>query len=109
MKLQAPKGLSRRARRTWATLTDAHTFEGFELVTFTRALKWWDVSDAFYADAMTATGKDRAALLKLSMDANSSALRCWRTLRFPVPAGVRRPGRPSGANWSTARKVAAGA
>jgi hypothetical protein len=107
MTLKPPKALSRKSKAIWAELTELHHFEAHELVTFERALQWWDVSDAAFEGAMQAEGKQRADLLKLSLDASNAALRCWRTLKFPAPAGARRPGRPSGADWSPMRKAAA--
>ena len=101
-----PKDLSRQARGIWRELTSTHDFEPHELVTFRRALRWWDVADGFESSAMAVDGKERAALLKLSIDASNAALRCWRTLKFPSPDGVRRPGRPSDGQWSAKRKAA---
>lgn len=109
MKQPAPKGLSRASRRIWRELTLTHDFGAHELVAFERALKWWDVSDTAFADAESRTGRERAELMKLSLDASNAALRCWRTLRFPAPIGARRPGRPAGNDWSAHRKQAANA
>jgi hypothetical protein len=65
-----------------------------------------DVADASLEGAgNTDDPKQKAALLKLSLDASNAALRCWRTLKFPTPEGVRRPGRPSGDSWNRRRKV----
>lgn len=109
MKQTAPKGLSRPSRRIWTELTCSHDFADHELVAFERALKWWDVSDTAFASAEEKSGRERAELMKLALDASNSALRHWRTLKFPTPAGVRRPGRPAGDNWSAHRKQAANA
>jgi hypothetical protein len=91
-----PSGLSPWAVRTWTELLGLHEFAAHELVVFERALRWWDRSDA---------AADKGDM-KLAMDANSSALRCWRTLRFPAPEGTtRRPGRPSGDGWNAQRRA----
>jgi hypothetical protein len=103
-----PRELSKWAKQTWRTLLELNTFEGHEVVTLARALEWWDKSDRLNAESEAASGPERVHLLRLAMDANSSALRCWRTLKFASSAAVpRRPGRPSGDNWNEQRKQAA--
>ena len=109
VKSSAPRGLSPWARRTWKELTARHAFEAHEVVTFTRALRWFDCSDALMAQAERATEREKAALLKQAMDSANTGLRHWRALKWPAPDGVRRPGRPAGANWSPARKAVASA
>lgn len=105
--LPAPSGLSPRSQAIWSELVAAHDFADFELVTFTRALEWFDQADAKAAQAADAKDPaESARLLKVSMDAATTALRFWRTLKFPPPVGVRRPGRPSGPDWSASRKAA---
>jgi hypothetical protein len=95
--LPAPSGLSPWARGVWEELTRLHDFQEYELIPFERALRWWDASDAAMLD-----GKP-----SLAMDLANAALRHWKTLKFPPPPGARRPGRPSGENWSHERQAAA--
>src|SRR5688500_14610819 len=90
-----PSGLSEWAIRTWTALTARHTCEAHELITFGRALRWWDRSDAAAARAD----------MRLAIDCASAALRHWRVLKFPAPAGVRRPGRQPGAEWNAERRA----
>jgi hypothetical protein len=98
-----PAGLSKWARGVWNTLLTDNDFSDSELVAFTRALRWWDLSDKLLAEAASA-GNGRAQLTKLSLDAATSALRHWRTLKFTDPAKpTRRPGRPGGEAWSATR------
>lgn len=109
-KQPVPRGLSSWARGVWRELTAECEFERHELVTFERALRWFDASDALFASAQDAKEpKEQRDLLKQSMDASNTALRHWRALKWPTPAGARRPGRPSGAEWSPARKAAVNA
>jgi hypothetical protein len=100
-----PAGLSRGARRLWRQLTALHDFEQHELVAFGRALEWWDRSDAWIKASETATGGDRAVLVKQSLDAATMGLRHWRTLKFRDGEAARRPGRPSGDAWSPKRRA----
>jgi hypothetical protein len=103
-----PAGLSAWAAATWRTLLDLHTFEEYERLSLTRALEWWDRSDAWLAESRTASGRDQARLTKQAMDAANCALRHWRLLKFAPPAAVpTRPGRPSGDAWSATRHHAA--
>jgi hypothetical protein len=98
-----PAGLSKWARGVWSTLLADNDFSDSELVAFTRALRWWDLSDKLLAEAATAES-GRAQLTKLSLDAATSALRHWRVLKFTDPAKpTRRPGRPGGEAWSAQR------
>ena len=90
----APSGLSPWAVSVWAELTGLHRFEAHERITFERALRWWDRSDA----------AAEAGDMKLSIDASSAALRHWRILKFPTPA-ARPPGRPAGPDWSAKRRA----
>jgi hypothetical protein len=100
-----PAGLSKWARGVWNALLGDNDFTDSELIPFTRALRWWDLSDKLLAEAATAGGaQEQARLTKLSLDAATSALRHWRTLRFTDPAKpTRRPGRPGGDGWSAMR------
>lgn len=85
-----------------------HDFADHEVVSFWRALEWFDRSDVAAAGAHAAPDPAEAARhWKLATDAAQTGLRFWRTLKFPVPPGVRRPGRPAGADWSPARKAMA--
>ena len=94
------------SQRVWRELMEPHAFEAHELVTFERALAWWDRSDAWLEASEKAEGKEQAQLIKQSLDGATAALRCWRTLKFLDPAvPKRRPGRPSGADWSAERKA----
>jgi hypothetical protein len=105
---RAPAGLSRWARGVWARLLEENSWGEHEILAFTFALRWWDASDAWLAESAATTGRDKAALVKQALDAATTALRYWRTLRFTDPATPsRRPGRPSGENWSAARQEAA--
>ena len=103
---KAPHGLPEASRAIWAELTTEHTFEPYELVTFTRALRWFDRADALClaADAAS-TAREGAALLKQAMDASTTALRFWRQLKFTDGTPARRPGRPSGDEWSAKRRL----
>ena len=102
-----PAGLSRKSRQTWRALMDLNDFGAHEIVTFERALVWWDRADAWLAESEALEGKAAAAKAKQSMDAATTALRFWRTLKFTDPnAQARRPGRPSGASWSPKRRAA---
>src|SRR5262245_40228745 len=61
-------GLSPWARGVWRELLALHDFAEHELVSFTRALKWWDLSDRWMAESETATGRDQARLVKPFFD-----------------------------------------
>ena len=99
-----PKGLSATSVGVWQTLTMQHSFADYELVTFERALRWFDRADAWLTASATVTGPEQARLVKQSMDASNCGLRYWRTLKFA--AGVaRRPGRPSDSEWSPKRRL----
>jgi len=103
----SPKTLSAKSRKTWRELLAAHEFADHERIVLERALEWFDRSDAAAAQATSADGAERARLEKLALDAATAGLRFWRSLKWPSPVGVRRPGRPSGAEWSRARREAA--
>jgi hypothetical protein len=103
---KGPKGLSVRSREIWDELTTLHRFEPHELVAFTRALTWWDRADGWLREADAAEGKTAVLLVKMSMDASNCGLRYWRTLKFSDGTAARRPGRPSGDDWSAKRKLA---
>jgi hypothetical protein len=101
-----PAGLSKWARGVWTTLLRDNDFSDSEIVAFTRALRWWDLSDSLLAEANAAQGGARAQMTKLSLDAATSALRHWKVLKFTDPANPsRRPGRPGGVDWSSGRKA----
>ena len=105
-----PAGLSRASQRVWRELTALHAFEAHELIAFERALGWWDRSDRWLEASEAAEGREQARLVKQSLDAAQTALRYWRVLKFQDPAvPKRRPGRPSGADWSAERKALRGA
>jgi hypothetical protein len=104
---QVPRGLSAGSADIWKALTTQLSFERRELYVFERALRWWDQSDQWLRDSEKAAGRDQARLVKQSMDAASAALRLWRSLKFTDGPASRRPGRPSGADWSPQRKAAA--
>lgn len=85
-----PAGLSKWARGVWTELLSDNVFAPHELMTFARALKWFDVSDRLL----------REAKVKAASDASTSALRLWRTLKFTDPSvPTRRPGRPPKSRW----------
>jgi hypothetical protein len=100
-----PKGLSRGSADIWRALTTAHVFEQHELIMFERALVWFDKADAWLRASTAASGRAQAALVKQSMEASTCGLRYWRTLKFVDGAAARRPGRPSGDDWSAKRKL----
>ena len=59
---------------------------------------WWDKSDAWLEASEAAEGREQAQLVKQSLDAAQTALRHWRTLKFPIrgaeaPAGTAKRGR----------------
>ncbi len=79
-----------------------NTFMPHEVVTFTRALTWFDLADALQLEAETLSGREKDAKLKAAGDASTTGLRFWRTLKFVDPAKpIRRPGRPSGRRLPT--------
>jgi hypothetical protein len=100
-----PAGLSPESASLWKALTTRHRFADFELVTFRKALEWFDRADALCADADRADGRESAALLKQAMDASCCGLRFWRQLKFTGGEAARRPGRPSGDLWSAKRQA----
>ena len=102
-----PSGLSPWAGQVWAELQEFHCFAAHELIALERSLAWWDRADTALRAADGTSGADAATWTKLAIDCSSTALRHWRTLKFPAPAGVRAPGRPSGVEWSRERKAAA--
>jgi hypothetical protein len=105
---RTPRGLSAGSRGVWRTLIARYECVEHELITLERALKWFDRSDALLREADALTGQARAATLKQSMDASTVALRHWRLLKFRDELS-RRPGRPSGDDWSPKRKLLAAA
>jgi hypothetical protein len=102
-----PDGLSAWARGVWVSLLEASDFDPHELISFARALTWWDLSDVLLTEAAALSGRDRLARLKSAGDAATTALRHWRGLRFTSPARpAPRLGRPSGPSWSAVSKAA---
>jgi hypothetical protein len=95
-----PPGLSLWASRTWSELLASNDFAAHELVTFTRALKWWDVSDTLLIEGASLTGRARDQKFKAAGDAATTALRFWRSLKFATPVPARRPGRPGKTSWT---------
>jgi hypothetical protein len=94
------------ARTVRRDLLTAHEFGLHEILTLDRALTWWDITDGLLEESRVLVGRERDARLKAAGDASASALRCWRTLKFTDPTHpARRPGRPSGPNWSAVRKA----
>jgi hypothetical protein len=104
MTVPVPQGLGPRSAGIWRKLTTQHHFADFELVTFERALRWFDKADAWLVESAGVTGPDQARLVKQSMDASNCGLRYWRTLKF-VDGAARRPGRPSDDSWSAKRRL----
>jgi hypothetical protein len=97
-----PAGLSRWAKGVWRELMAGNEFTANEVVTFARALTWFDQSDALLAEAAGLTGRQKDAKVRAAGDAATAALRFWRGLKFTDPAKpARRPGRPPGGGWST--------
>lgn len=102
-----PKGLTAASLGIWDELTILHRFEPHELVAFERALRWFDRADGWLREADAAEGKTAVLLVKMSMDASNCGLRYWRTLKFTDGTAARRPGRPTGDNWSLKRQLQA--
>jgi hypothetical protein len=102
-----PEGLNDWAKGVWADLHRLHVFERHEEIALERALRWWTTSDAWLRESETAGPKDQGRLVKQAVDASTQALRAWRGLKFPAAPGepARRPGRPSGPDWSPDRKA----
>lgn len=101
-----PVTLTPASLAIWDELTERHQFEPHELVTFERALRWFDRSDQSLASADAAVdGRERAQLMKQAMDGANCGLRYWRALKFTDGTTARRPGRPSGDDWSAKRKL----
>jgi len=95
-----PAGLSRWAKEVWRELMAENTFMPHEVVTFTRALTWFDLADALQLEAEGLHGREKDAKLKAAGDASTTGLRFWRTLKFVDPTRpARRPGRPPGKTW----------
>jgi hypothetical protein len=107
MTTSAPKGLSVKSAAIWQELTEHHKFEAHERVAFERSLRWFDRSDVLLLAADKAEPREAAQLFKLAMDAATSGLRFWRTLKFTDGTAARRPGRPSDADWSRKRQLQA--
>jgi len=100
----APGGLSAWQLGVKQALMEANDFAPHELVTFARALQWWDLADQLLQEATSLTGRERLARLKAAGDASTAALRHWRGLRFVDPARpAPRIGRPSGSRWDAPR------
>jgi hypothetical protein len=105
---KARSGLSATAQGIRRQLLEENDFAPHELVMLDVALRWSDISASLLRESETLTGRDRAARLKSAGDAATSALRHWRALKFQDPARpTRRPGRPSGDEWSAARREGA--
>src|SRR5262245_4823847 len=100
-----PDGLTPASAGIWAELTTRHQFADYELVTFSKALEWFDRADEMSALADAVEGRELAALLKQAIDASTCGLRFWRLLKFTDGAAARRPGRPSDDGWSAKRKA----
>ena len=99
-----PAGLSRWAKEVWRELMAENTFMPHEVVTFTRALTWFDLADALQVEAEGLSGREKDAKLRAAGDASTTGLRFWRTLKFVDPAKpTRRPGRPPGKGWAQMR------
>ena len=103
-------GLSPWARDVWTELLRDNAFSANELVLFHRALRWCDISDRQIREADALKGRERDAKLKSAGDSATSALRCWRTLRFVDPSTpARRPGRPPKVRWHPTARADGGA
>ena len=97
---QPPKDFSAWARGVWRELMRENDFMPHEVVTFARALRWFDLADALQLEAEGLSGREKDAKLKAAGDASTTGLRFWRTLRFVDPAKpTRRSGRPPGKPW----------
>jgi hypothetical protein len=107
MTTPAPKGLTPKSAAIWHELTERHAFEAHERVAFERALRWFDKADGWLRAADAAEAREAVQLVKMSMDASNCGLRYWRTLKFVDGTAARRPGRPSGDDWSLKRKLQA--
>ncbi len=94
---QPPADLSAKSQRLWRDLLEAHTFRRDELDVLEQSLRLADD-----ADQLRAGGQ-----VKLALDCRNASLRFWRLLRFKDDEPARRPGRPSGDDWSRQRKAQA--
>jgi len=99
-----PAGLSRWAKGVWRELMAGNDFTPNEVVTFSRALTWFDLADALQLEAADLRGREKDRKLKAAADASTTGLRFWRTLKFVDPTKpARRPGRPPGKGWTQMR------
>lgn len=94
MNTPPPADLSPKSQALWIELLQASEFRRDELTALERALRLFDDADKLRADGE----------LKLSLDCSNAALRYWRLLKFVEPSPARRPGRPSGDEWSSKRR-----
>ena len=100
-----PHGLSQKSRAVFGTVTHDYAFAAQELLQLESALRWHDRSELLAEQADAADAAHRPRLTKLAMDAASTSLRFWRALRFVDPLNPpRRPGRPTGDEWSGQRR-----
>jgi hypothetical protein len=92
-----PADLTPKAQRLWADLLADHAFRRDELAALEHALRLFDDADRLR----------EADQVKLSLDCRNAGLRFWRLLKFTTGEAVRRPGRPSGDDWSAQRRAQA--
>ena len=108
-----PVGFSARSRRLWGDLLAANDFARHELELLARALEMSDRADEMSAvistQGLLVDGRVHP-LIAARRDALLASARFWRQLRFVDPAKpARRPGRPSGSEWSPQRRAGAAA
>jgi phage terminase small subunit len=106
-----PADLSPWAQQKWRGLHEESEFSAadellgeFMVVAFDLAREFLQISKT---EGLMKGGKVHPALAG-HRDAVQTAIRCWRALKFQDdPEDARRPGRPSGDNWSPRRAAAA--
>ncbi len=100
-----PRDLSPASAQIWKDVIRDHEFEAHELPLLVSALKWRDRSTTWLKESETAAGREQARLVKQSLDAAQASLRHFRALKFTdADDKTRRPGRPSGDDWSPKRR-----
>src|SRR6266542_5325759 len=95
-----PAGLLPLSRALWIDLHEVNHFAAHEDYQLEPSLRWFDETARLRDEAEALTGRDRAQRSRAAMDASTTGLRHWRTLKFTDPAKPpRRPGRPPGRGW----------
>jgi hypothetical protein len=106
----APPGLSKRSLELWTELQAMYEFTVADEAILRRSLEAYDLHDELQAGARKVgrSSKDARSLLGAARDAALVGLRHWAALGFPKAdlGATRRPGRPSGDDWSRQRRQA---